>query len=227
MSNKPLESGPTDGAGASQAPVSPSQGDQPTSSGAPSYAELLESVRALDAQVRSMQSGKDRGISSLKKQQENFQKQLAEFRALTGEGGVSEQVAMRILYPNLPEEPQATPEPATPQGRYGSQPPRSTVDTDALFKAFGIDPQTDPEVTNLYRQGKTSLDDAAALIKQRTTRPAPQPNPGQVLPTGGGQSVPVDDLQAQYSKELSNIRRGDIAAISRLQAKYQKLGLPV
>ena len=95
----------------------------------------------------------------------------------------------------------------------------------AILASQGIN-ANDPEL----RRFKAKFDDPTQYLKelpnkawQMATRPE-----GSEGSASGGQGTSVDEnLEAEYLKELAQIRRGDVRAIDALKRKYRGKGLPV
>ena len=213
------------GTGASQAPASPAQGEQSSPASEPSLADVLRELTEVRSQVRALQGEKDKGIAKVAKRLDTFAEQLAEYKELTS-GGLSEKAALKLM--QLDEPPvrhDVNPAPAAAVGTGGNQPNSANVDTDTILRAAGIAPN-DPEVTQLVREGKTSLTDVMQFIVERSKRASTQPNPAQVLPGTSGQSVPaepgLEDLTTELTRLLQN-PSANIARIRELRAKQAAL----
>jgi len=88
------------------------------------------------------------------------------------------------------------------------------------------DPEVEKHLANVREMNAIAylqaVERAAAEKAQRLVR-SPQARVaglGSGGPAGG-------DLESQYKAEMANVKRGDIQAIAKIKAKYQKKGLPV
>jgi hypothetical protein len=181
----------------------------------------LKIVTSLDAQVRSLQGNKDKGIAKVAKRLDTFEERLAEFNALKAEG-LSEKVALRLMrQENLPDDPGIEPEPAAPVAKGGNLSNSANVDTDALLIAAGIQPN-DPDVTRLYREGKTSVVDVAQFIVERKGRATQQPNPAQVMPGTGGQSLNTQPELEEITTELARLMQNPTANWNKIRDVKEK-----
>jgi hypothetical protein len=181
----------------------------------------LKIVTGLDAQVRALQGNKDKGIAKVAKRLDTFEERLAEFNALKAEG-LSEKVALRLMrQESLTEEPSIEPEPAAAVAKGGNLSNNANVDTDALLIAAGIQPN-DPEVTRLYREGKTTLTDVAQFIVERKARATATPNPAQVMPGTGGQSLNAQPELEEISTELARLMQNPTANWNKIREVKEK-----
>ena len=224
MSANSMDGGLSAGTGDSQSPASPVQSPQGSPASEPTIADVLRELTDVKSQVRALQGNKDKGIAKVSKRLDGFEERLAEFNELKSEG-YSDKRALQLMRLNsLAEEPSAENEPAAVVDKGGNLNHNPNVDTDALLKAAGIEPN-DPEVTQLYRQGKTTVLDIAQFIVDRKARAEAQPNPAQVLPGGGGQSVGGNDL-ADINEQLARLYANpsqNIAKIRELSARQKEL----
>ncbi|MFA5378722.1 MAG: hypothetical protein WC455_23420 [Dehalococcoidia bacterium] len=212
---------PPAGTDGSQSPASPVQGQPSSPASEPTLADVLKIVTSLDAQVRSLQGNKDKGIAKVAKRLDTFEERLAEFNALKAEG-LSEKVALRLMrQENLPDDPGIEPEPAAPVAKGGNLSNSANVDTDALLIAAGIQPN-DPDVTRLYREGKTSVVDVAQFIVERKGRATQQPNPAQVMPGTGGQSLNTQPELEEITTELARLMQNPTANWNKIRDVKEK-----
>jgi len=157
----------------------------------------------------------------------SFEERLAAFNELKAEGH-SEKAALRLMrLDSLLEEPGGEVEPAAAVAKGGNLSNIPSVDTDALLIAAGIQPN-DPDVTRLYREGKTSVVDVAQFIVERKARATQQPNPAQVMPGTGGQSLPTQPELAEITTELTRLMLNPTANAAQIRklSEQQKALLP-
>ena len=226
MSANSMDGGLPNGTGDSQSPASPEQTPQGSPAGEPTIADVLRELTDVKSQVRALQGNKDKGIAKVAKRLDDFEERLAEFNELKAQG-LSDKVAMKLMrLDNLSDRDSVTEnEPAVVVDKGGNLNHNSNVDTDALLRAAGIEPN-DPEVTQLYRQGKTGVLDIAQFIVDRKARAAAQPNPAQVLPGGGGQSLSGGDELAELTEQLARLQRNpsqNMAEIRKLSERQRAL----
>lgn len=218
---------PSVGTDGSQPTASPAQGQPSSPASEPTLADVLKIVTSLDAQVRALQGNKDKGIAKVSRRMDTVEELLAEFNALKAEG-LSEKVALRLMrQESLTEEPGIEPEPAAAVAKGGNLSNNPNVDTDALLIAAGIQPN-DPEVTKLYREGKTSLTDVAQFIVERKARATATPNPAQVMPGTGGQSLNAQPELDEITTELARLMQNPSANAAQIRklSEQQRALLP-
>ena len=220
-----MDSNQPAGTGASQVPASAAQGEPSSPASEPSLADVLKSVSDLTSQVRALQGNKDKGIANVSKRLSSFEERLAELNSLKAEGWTEKQALRLIRQDELTEHPGTEVGSAAAVGTGGNQPNSANVDTDTILRAAGIAPN-DPEVTQLIREGKTSLVEVMSYIVERSKRASTQPNPAQVLPGTSGQSVPVEPGLDDLTTELTRLMQNPVANIQRineLRAKQKAL----
>lgn len=225
MSANSMDGGLPDGTGASQTPASPVQNPQGSPASEPTIADVLKKLADMDAQVRALQGNKDKGIAKVAKRLDDFEERLTEFNELKAEGYSDKRALQFMRLNSLAEEPGAEVDPAAVVDKGGNLSHNPNVDTDALLRAAGIEPN-DPEVTQLYRQGKTGVVDIAQFIVERKGRDAVQPNPAQVLPVGGGQSLSSGNELAEIDEQLARLMLNptqNMVEIRKLSARQKEL----
>jgi hypothetical protein len=219
------------------------QGDQHNSSvntetEMPSWAaEIVENQKKLDAQVRSLQSGKDKGIANLQKELKETQGAFEEVFAL-GQKYDDPVEAKRNWW--IDQQMRAQTQGADFLGAASSQQnvdlagqgsTAGNVDTE-LLKQYGIDPQS-AEYAEQVKAGKVGLEAALAIMAARQIQ---QVGGAATGASGGGtgtsQSVATAQqvLRDQYNEELDNAQKasgGVLPALQlyKIQEKYHKLGL--
>ena len=225
MSANSMDGGLPAGTGDSQSPASPAQSPQGSPASEPTIADVLKKLADMDSQVRSLQGNKDKGITKFAKRLDSFEERLAEFNELKSEGYSDKRALQFMRLNSLAEDPGAENEPAAVVDKGGNLNHNPNVDTDALLRASGIEPN-DPEVTQLYRQGKTTVLDIARFIVDRKARAEAQPNPAQVLPGGGGQSLSSGNELAELTEQLERLQRNpsqNMAEIRKLSERQRAL----
>lgn len=221
MSVNSMDSGSPAGTDGSQPAASPGQNQPSSPAGEPSLADVLKIVTSLDAQVRALQGNKDKGIAKVSRRMDTVEELLAEFNALKAEGWTEKQALRLMSRDELSDKPSIEPEPAATVAKGGNLSNSPNVDTDALLTAAGIQPN-DPEVTKLYREGKTSLVDIAQFIVERKARASATPNPAQVLPGSGGQSLNAQPELDEITTELARLMQNPTANWNQIRALKDK-----
>ena len=192
--------------------VSGGAGDQPHSS---VDAKAFETaLRELQGQVRALQSDKDRGVHEVKSQIKDLMKQFewvkkAEARGLSPEE-IEEQLELKALLAERRRgaSPDSSPDDAVGKNADGNRAQAASVDANAILSPLGLQ-ANDPEVIAILRE-KDFTAQLAKLAELSGNRKAQEqakraPNPAQVLPVGGGQSVQAEDLEsltAELAKEM-------------------------
>lgn len=212
---------PPAGADGSQPSASPVPGQPSSPASEPSLADVLKIVTSLDAQVRSLQGNKDKGIAKVSRRMDTVEELLAEFNALKAEGWTEKQALRLMSRDELSDKPSIEPEPAATVAKGGNLSNSANVDTDALLIAAGIQPN-DPEVTTLYRSGKTTLTDIAQFIVERKARASATPNPAQVLPGSGGQSLNAQPELDEITTELARLMDHPTANWNKIRELQEK-----
>ena len=108
-----------------------------------------------------------------------------------------------------------------PEDDLANQKQEPQIDPQVTINAVGLDPN-DPEVTKILSDND---DPTEALIQLSNSRKRTSA-PSTIMPTSGGNSAPEADLWEQYKAEVAPYR-GNVRMVSKVQAKYAKLGLPV
>src|SRR3990167_3181581 len=187
--------------------VSAGAGGQPHSS---VDAKAFETaLKELQGQVRALQSDKDRGVHEVKSQIKDLMKQFewvkkAEARGLSPEE-IEEQLELKAFLAERRRD--ASPD-SSPDDAAGSRAQAASVDANAILSPLGLQ-ANDPEVIAILREQDFTAQ-LAKLAELSGNRKAQEqakrtPNPAQVLPVGGGQSVQVEDLEsltAELEKEM-------------------------
>ena len=226
--NEPTEGNQTTNGGAPANAQPSSGGGQPFEGVAELKATLdkaLAKLEAQDGEIRALKSGKDKAVDRLTKDvgpmKETLEK-LAKYLGVDEEKIRSAQREMIIdeLYAEKfggrqPEQPA--------NGMAASQ--GKAADANGIAKELGLD-ENDPEVAAVLREGADPLKLAkVAIAKANKPTPSPTGAPGMVTPP----AAPVDDqaaLMTAYQKEVAGLR-GNVLAVSQLQAKYRQKGLRI
>jgi len=170
----------------------PGQNASQTADKQPSPVDVETIVKDLKTYIderfeRGNQSIKDRRIQQISNQLDDFESQLAEFKKLTKEKGLSEDDAlwrMRVeqRLGKQSEEPKPGKQEVSP----------ASVETQALLKQLGLDANS-PEVANVLRESEDPASQIIAFANLATSKKAtPAPKPASVQPAGGGQTTYTD-----------------------------------
>ena len=122
-----------------------------------------------------------------------------------------------------------------PQSNPNNQPPRDPI-SQAAYEMMQEEnvfiQQDDPEFSTIDTKTTSrrvflkSVDKAIEAKKERLARPRGLPAASPSMSATGG-NVGANTLEAQYNKEVSQIKRGDSNALLALKRKYREKGLPV
>ena len=217
MTDTNLESGQAGGiANSAQA------GDKPTSPF--DEAKLLERIGSLVETTieKKLQSQKDRRFDKIEKTLGDFQPVLEKVKDLLTPEQL-EKVQRDLEWEEMKRRTGLTPTSPTPQ--VGDQRAAAVEPKSDIAKELGLD-ENDPEVAAVLREGADPLKLAkVAIAKANKPTPSPTGAPGMVTPP----AAPVDDqaaLMTAYQKEVAGLR-GNVLAVSQLQAKYRQKGLRI
>lgn len=233
-----------------QAGVSRTGGEQSSSESASAsespLAEMEERVKRLEGTMKSLQSGKDRGINKATKiakkaqsRTEELSEEIGKMQRYLEEYGSIEQAARALAIDELLLEPAQgiTTSEVSPEVGSADQEPETEVSVDEeLLTYMGIDPH-DPGYVKRIQEGEDPLEAAKAIAREKAgvgTQEAQTEitTTAGVMPTGGGvggsQATTAQAvLKKQYDQELQQIRRGDVNAIHQLKDKYRRKGLNI
>lgn len=198
--------------GAPSQPVQP--GKTPADSGGGFDQEaVLKELSELRGLVRSLQSGKDKGVQKALNKLENHDELLERYDKLLSKLDPDEakfRLRMERFMADQDSGNEATPVPA--KGVGGTTPQPASVDHTALLVSLGLDPNS-AEVLGVIRATDdytAQVAQFAALAAQKKSKPAPQPNPAQQVPVGGGSSLALttSDLDKEYREAIKGIPLG-------------------
>jgi len=189
-------------------------------------ATLQAKISQLESEINSLRSGKDKAVAKTNKRLSDFETQLARYETLRAKLD-PEDAMFRMKAEALFGEGGEEEKPAD-AGDAGKK--SLGVDAETLA-VLGIEP-SDPGVTELLLQGKTSLQDFidyAKLLRQKRTGQSPKPS--TVFSVGSGMVTTSEEEKASlsraYSEELKLIRPGDVWKFTELKKKYRAKGLEV
>ena len=217
MTDTNLESGQTSGIANSA-----QTGDKPTSPF--DEAKLLERIGSLVETTieKKLQSQKDRRFDKIEKTLGDFQPVLEKVKDLLTPEQL-EKVQRDLEWEEMKRRTGLTP--TSPNPQVGDQRAAAVEPKSDIAKELGLD-ENDPEVAAVLREGADPLKLArVAIAKANKPTPSPTGAPGMVTPP----AAPVDDqaaLMTAYQKEMAGLR-GNVLAVSQLQAKYRQKGLRI
>lgn len=188
------------------APLETSQAGGSELSSAQVIAALVDKVTRLEKQVRSQQSGKDRGVTRLEKQIDELSKALETAKARQASGEDEDEPASQ---PRVQEQAD------------------NLVDVDEeLLGLLGVSPN-DPQFVMALLKGEDPLAAAKAIASKKKNQPSGT-GAGVMPVTGGGTaSTSQASLKAAYEQRLGQIRQGDINGLAALKSEFRKKGLEV
>ncbi len=202
---------------------------------APELETVLKVVKDLEAQVRSLQSGKDKGMAAVQREIKELKaskEQFDRYAKLLQNGAepdeayqsVRREVMVERLLAKLEAEEGEAGVPR--QDGAGTPSPQAGQAADVDPSVFGLDPNA-PEVVELYRRGEVSLSALYTLAQKAKARQEVQPNPGAVLPVGGGIAPPSKDFTEDYRKEMYAARGQGPHVGRQIKEKYRQKGVDV
>jgi hypothetical protein len=233
-----MEGGQGGGAGAEPQSQVSQDGDQQLSSTNAQLEAVLKKLDDLEAQVRGLQSGKDRGQSKLQKQVRSVSEQVKKVNTYLERykdpDEAARQIALDQLLGEAGDEDEDELEVPASKGKAKPEPQASLGVNEKLFTALGVDPK-DPEIQREFARrllaGEDQLDAAIAIAEAKKLPPeSPPPKPAGVAPGGAGgkTETTLAALNANYEAELNKLPRPTpVHVLHELKKKYRKLGLEV
>ena len=216
---------PVVGAGGQPTPTASNVGASPVDGSALEAA--LARINKLEADLRGLQSEKDKGVAKVGKRVSDLEEQINRYEELKAEG-LSPKRALREMQLDTLVQGQAVASPAdvAPAAGAGTQGGATGVDYAAYAKSFGLD-ANDPDVlraTLAESNPLKALDNLRALSEARKN-PASPPPASAPLPSGGGVSVreeTLEDVTAQLDEAMSQ-PKVDMAKVKALRSKQAAL----
>jgi hypothetical protein len=203
------------------------KGDSSTSSGADDLVSKL--IAQLEPLIdKKVQSVKDKRFSEIEKVLGGRDRMLAELEAsgVTIPKEVRQEMRLRELEERLTQSPA---QPAQPRDDGSSQATAAVTEAIAELKGNGLTTD-DPAFIEILR-GRYASREAFDLQVQRyinqKLRPAKPANPADVVQSPARMGAQDNDstLRAEYEKRKAALPRGNVRAISNLQAEFRKKGL--
>ena len=218
-SGQNLQDGGTANSAHSQAP-----GDKPTSTF--DEAKLLERIGALvkDEVGKAVQSSKDRRFDKIEKTLSDYQPVLEKVKErLSPEDFATLQ---RDLEWEEMKRRTGLLTSTSPTEQVGNQQATAAQPKSDVVKELGLD-ENDPDVARVLRESGPDPLKLAKVAVSKAKTPAPDPSGAPAM--GTPPALPTDGqeaLAAAYSKEVASLR-GNVLAVSQLQAKYRQKGLKI
>ena len=218
-SGQNLQDGGTANSAHSQAP-----GDKPTSTF--DEAKLLERIGALvkDEVGKAVQSSKDRRFDKIEKTLSDYQPVLEKVKErLSPEDFATLQ---RDLEWEEMKRRTGLLTSTSPTEQVGNQQATAAQPKSDVVKELGLD-ENDPDVARVLRESGPDPLRLAKVAVSKAKAPAPDPSGAPAM--GTPPAPPTDGqeaLAAAYSKEVASLR-GNVLAVSQLQAKYRQKGLKI
>jgi len=171
---------------------------------------VLKRLNELDGLVRSLQSGKDKGVKKLTDEVDSLKEQLERYEKLRSKGLDPEDAQYRMeMEQLLAERRRASGPSAVPvQGGGGSPTQSASVDHTALLTGLRLDPNS-AEVLNVLRSTDDPVMQEAtfrAISAMKQGKPIPVSNPAQQVPVGGGVSVSERTIE-DVERDIINVKQ--------------------
>lgn len=181
-------------------------------------------IEEIDARTKALQGDKDRGIKKTEREMDVLKRQIAELEMLKkrglGEDEAFEELGFRQAVRDFKQSIAAR---NVPSGNGDEK----AVNAESLIAEYGLDVSS-PEVKLAFegKQFRTEIEVKAAIADLMKPKPTPTLAQMPARP-----STPISDdadvLKRQYEKAISAAGRGNIKAISDIQAEFRKKGLSV
>ena len=194
--------------------ASPPAGAEPTSPVAADPLEtVLQRIDAIEGSLRGLQSDKDRGVVKVSKKVDSLAEQIAKYEEKRSKG-LKPEDAWRDLQIDqlLADRDQSSQTKVPVQDAAGPASLPAGVDAQVL-EGLGLKANT-PEVVELLRRDNVTLNDFLELAVQRRLKDQRPANPAAITPTGSGEGVGPDDLEAvtaelqtELAKELPDHKK--------------------
>jgi len=217
MNATPDEGNQTVSGGGSATP-SPSQtADQPLSG---NLAAMEARLKATEGELKALKSGKDAAVNRV----ETAGKTLLEYARVLGvdEEKIKEAQRTMALDELVAQKYGAQPNQATGSGTVQTP----VVEVTKIAAQYGLDANDASFIASLANE--TDADKVELAVARRAKEKQNQPSPTdaqRTAPAGGSGTQESTDLKAEYQKKVTKLR-GNIKAVSDLQAEYRKKGLP-
>jgi hypothetical protein len=205
--------------------ASPPADDKQTSSVTAEPLEVvLQRLEAIEGTVRGLKSDNDRGVHKLSKKVDSYVEKIAKYEERRSKG-LEPEAALRELQIDelLADRDPSSQTDAPANDADGTAELPAGVDAQVL-EGLGLEANS-PEVVELLRRDDASLNDFLKLAIQQGLKNQQPANPATITPTGSGETVGSDNLEAvtaeldaEIAKELPNHEK-----VRELQKKQSAL----
>lgn len=227
-----LDSGNMGGNGAEpNAPLSGSVSDQQNSSGQQgleaALSQLTNRLDSIEKGFRTIQSDKDRGVASVKKEVGELKETLAQFEALKEKGFSTDEAVEQIELKRDIAELKKLLQPAASASSPGTG-ASGQGDVGRVIAELGLD-VNDPQVSLLLSQGLNPLQlgiKAAQLAQQKANAPRPTGAQAPATPGSAQANSDVDSLTREYKQKMI-AARGKPGELKAIQDDYKNKGVPI
>jgi hypothetical protein len=205
--------------------ISPETAQTPSPVGGDALEPVLKRLEGLEGMVRSLQSGKDKGIAKQADEIKGLKDQVSRVLELVKEGK-SQEAAIQIAEREAridellaerygPNQPASAP----PVAQAATQPVANEL-TQVLLTQLGLDPNS-ADVVAVLRETADPLTQVTRFTQlAQKAKQAPPANPAAVQVTGSGISAAVDDLES-IDRQLAAMRQQPSYSMDR--HKYDEL----
>lgn len=205
--------------------TSPPADDKQTSSVTAEPLEVvLQRLEAIEGTVKGLQSDKDRGVHKVSKKVDSLAEQIAKYEEKR-KSGLKPEAALRDLQIDelLAERDQSSQTDAPVQDAGGTVSLPAGVDAQVL-EGLGLEANA-PEVVELLRGDNVKLNDFLELAIQQRLKDQQPANPAAISPTGSGDAVGPDDLEAVTAELTAEMGKEklDMKKITALRTKQSAL----
>jgi hypothetical protein len=189
---------------------------------------LEATVKELTAQVRALQSEKDKGVAKVSKEVQSLSEQFKQYEKLKARGLEPEEIVERMeLQELLAERRGSKPSADVPSGKAGTQTQEASVNVTEWLPIMGLD-ANDPKVVQVLASGLEPMDQLTALRgvwDQNKKAQQQPPNAAQVMSAGAGTTTTGDtvDTLTDQMRELQKEPMKNYRKIQELSAKLRPL----
>lgn len=205
-----------------------SKGAQKPSADASQLESLSERLARMEGLVRSLQSGKDKGIDQVRTDVNDLRKQIARITELKAKGlddnAIAREMQLDALLENQPKLQQSkVPEDNIP----GKNVPKASDSVNRVLELAGLSANS-PDVIEILRNTADPLeqiDKITTLQAEKKAKDARQVAPtGTPLPSGAtGAPANIGDREAQINAELEALLNDPNASRKLIDQKLQEL----
>lgn len=214
------------------------QANSPVGSDAEVISALTNQLKNLEAQVNSMRSEKDKGVSQTNKRLSEFEKKQEELLTMqkyVEKYGSAEDAARAMaidaFISQSGQEPQVPAQTQSPDEALAGQQQVQDADKNLVPLLLGPDGEKDPAYVQLVRSGLKPNDAAIRLAEQRkAAQQQHDPNAASGIVgsgSGGAGETQQTALEHEYRERLGKIKQGDWKSIGNLKDEMRKKGYEI